>query len=217
MTRGSLTVKSGEVAIKTRVTADKRREMIIEAAARVFGRRGFEATRMGDVAAEAEVAKGLLYKHFPSKDALFEALLAQQAEVFAMDIRKALTDGTASDPMDLLRQGFSVWVEYSLSEGPEFNFADPGIHDAYDLLRERVKDEIAAVLEAIEPSADKELVRLVAAGVQGAAESMVLDWAKRTRTMPAGDLVELLAAFCWEGMQGLQASIGDARFIGPTS
>lgn len=192
---------------RKRVRAEERRMMIIQAAAQVFGRLGFEATRMGDVAAEAKVAKGLLYKHFPSKDALFGALLAEQGEAFAMDVRQALAEGTASSPMDLLRKGFSVWVQYSLSEGPEFNFADPGIHDAYDSLRERVREEIAAVLSAIEPSGDKERVRLVAAGVQGAAESMVLDWGKRGRTIPPAELVELLAAFCWEGMQGLQASI----------
>ena len=56
---------------------------------RVFARKGFHATRVGDIAAEAGVAHGLLYHYFDSKDALLEgvfrdtwgAMLARMSEV----------------------------------------------------------------------------------------------------------------------------------------
>ena len=56
---------------------------------RVFARKGFHAARVGDIAAEAGVAHGLLYHYFDSKDALLEgvfrdtwtAMLARMREV----------------------------------------------------------------------------------------------------------------------------------------
>jgi len=66
-----------------------RRASIREAAVRVFARKGFHDARVGDIAAEAGVAHGLLYHYFDSKDALLEgvfrdtwtAMLARMREV----------------------------------------------------------------------------------------------------------------------------------------
>lgn len=48
---------------------------ILQAALRVFARRGFPATRMQDIAAEASLSVGILYHYFESKEALVDALL----------------------------------------------------------------------------------------------------------------------------------------------
>ena len=72
-----------------RSTAESRRASIREAAVRVFARKGFHAARVGDIAAEAGVAHGLMYHYFESKDALLEgvfrdtwtAMLARMREV----------------------------------------------------------------------------------------------------------------------------------------
>jgi AcrR family transcriptional regulator len=48
---------------------DKRR-LLLQAAVRVFARRGFHAARVGDIAEEAGVAHGLLYHYFSSKEAV---------------------------------------------------------------------------------------------------------------------------------------------------
>lgn len=49
--------------------------MIIEAAGPLFGERGYEGTRLDQVAAAAGVTKPILYRHFDSKTALYVALL----------------------------------------------------------------------------------------------------------------------------------------------
>ncbi|MFC4036654.1 ScbR family autoregulator-binding transcription factor [Streptomyces polygonati] len=54
------------------------RRNILEAAAKVFDERGFQAATIADVTAEAEVTKGALYFHFPSKEALAEGVLREQ-------------------------------------------------------------------------------------------------------------------------------------------
>jgi AcrR family transcriptional regulator len=62
---------------KTRVLLDRptRRAAILRAAATAFATRGFAATSMDDVAAEAGVTRLIVYRHFASKEALYVAVL----------------------------------------------------------------------------------------------------------------------------------------------
>jgi AcrR family transcriptional regulator len=53
------------------------RQLILQSALATFLQRGFEGTRMADVAAGAGLAKGTLYLHFADKEALFEFVLQQ--------------------------------------------------------------------------------------------------------------------------------------------
>jgi AcrR family transcriptional regulator len=55
-------------------------DALTDAAAAVFARRGFHATTMADIAAEASTTKPTLYAHFGSKDALFAAALDREAD-----------------------------------------------------------------------------------------------------------------------------------------
>lgn len=63
----------------TRLT-DRKREAIVQAAIAEFSENGFAGTSMDRVAAAADVSKRTVYNHFPSKDELFEAILAQMWE-----------------------------------------------------------------------------------------------------------------------------------------
>src|ERR1700683_4175096 len=58
----------------TKLSSDERREMIIAAARRVFADKGIHGTPTRDLAHAAGVSEALLYKHFPNKEALFEAM-----------------------------------------------------------------------------------------------------------------------------------------------
>jgi TetR/AcrR family fatty acid metabolism transcriptional regulator len=55
---------------------DKRR-LILQAAVRVFARKGFHTCRVGDIAEEAGVAHGLLYHYFRSKDEVLECVFTE--------------------------------------------------------------------------------------------------------------------------------------------
>ncbi len=60
---------------------DEKRERILEAAKKRFGRFGMKATTMQDIAADAGVAVGTIYQHFPDKDALMLAWVAEHREL----------------------------------------------------------------------------------------------------------------------------------------
>jgi AcrR family transcriptional regulator len=69
----SAKMKSGKSARETR--SAERRETILAAALAEFSARGFEATRLDDVASRAKIAKGTIYLYFRDKESLFQELI----------------------------------------------------------------------------------------------------------------------------------------------
>ena len=62
------------------MTGDLRRQLILSAAKRCFARHGFAGTTTKSVAAAASISEGLLFKHFPTKSALYAEILAEACE-----------------------------------------------------------------------------------------------------------------------------------------
>jgi len=62
------------------MTSDLRRQLILSAAKRCFARNGFAGTTTKSVAAAAAISEGLLFKHFPSKAALYAEILTEECE-----------------------------------------------------------------------------------------------------------------------------------------
>jgi TetR/AcrR family transcriptional regulator len=62
-----------------RLSLAQRRRQLIEAARRVFAERGFRGATTRQVAAAAGVTEALIFQHFPDKDALYAAILDEEA------------------------------------------------------------------------------------------------------------------------------------------
>jgi AcrR family transcriptional regulator len=62
------------------MTSDLRRQLILSAAKRCFARHGFAGTTTKSVATAASISEGLLFKHFPSKAALYAEILSEECE-----------------------------------------------------------------------------------------------------------------------------------------
>ena len=58
-----------------RLSAEARKEAIVEAVQDVFAEKGFDGTTKRELAKAAGVSEALLYKHFPSKESLYAAML----------------------------------------------------------------------------------------------------------------------------------------------
>jgi TetR/AcrR family transcriptional regulator len=110
---------------------DARPAEIILAAMRLWAERGFAATRLDDVAVGAGIAKGTIYRYFPSKESLFEAAL-QERIVATMDRARDMAQGfggptemvlshfLAAIRAELVEGGSSVFLRILLSEGHRF-------------------------------------------------------------------------------------------------
>ncbi len=85
------------MATKSAALEDKRRQLL-DAAVRVFARKGFHASRVGDIAEEAGVAHGLLYHYFKSKDQVLEAVFHENWSILVARIESVEeTDEPAAD------------------------------------------------------------------------------------------------------------------------
>jgi AcrR family transcriptional regulator len=62
------------------MTGDLRRQLILNAAKRCFARHGFAGTTTKSVAAAASISEGLLFKHFPTKSALYAEILSEECD-----------------------------------------------------------------------------------------------------------------------------------------
>lgn len=63
--------------LQKRMTSDSRRRQILEVATGCFARHGFAGTTTKSLAAAAGISEGLLFKHFPTKAALYAEILAE--------------------------------------------------------------------------------------------------------------------------------------------
>src|SRR5258705_2456621 len=57
-----------------KLSSEDRRAAIVKAVRRVFAEKGFDGTTTRELADAAGVSEGLLFKHFPNKEALFTAM-----------------------------------------------------------------------------------------------------------------------------------------------
>lgn len=81
-----------------RSDALRNRGVLIEAAKRVFAERGAAVT-LDQVAAEAGVGIGTLYRHFPTRDALIEAVYQQETDDLVSAAAALLASGRADDAL----------------------------------------------------------------------------------------------------------------------
>jgi AcrR family transcriptional regulator len=99
------------------MTSDLRRQLILSAAKRCFARNGFAGTTTKSVAAAASISEGLLFKHFPSKSALYAEILAEECEAdpdLAHLLGQAPSTGTL---VELIRGMVRHFLQ--ISDGPD--------------------------------------------------------------------------------------------------
>jgi AcrR family transcriptional regulator len=68
-----------------------RKKAIVDAAREVFFKNGFQATTMDQIAEVADLSKGSLYLHFPTKEELYVTILIEGLEMLCRRFEKAVT------------------------------------------------------------------------------------------------------------------------------
>jgi AcrR family transcriptional regulator len=94
-----------------RADARRNREKVLAAGRAVFADQGVDA-QMDDVARRADVGVGTVYRHFPTKDALLNALTDERFELIAAHARELLEH---DDPWEALKQ--SLWFAAEQTAG----------------------------------------------------------------------------------------------------
>ena len=103
---------SGETARKLRVDAVRNRERVLEAAKAVFSAGGGDAS-LEAVAKRAGVGIGTLYRHFPTREALFEAVYRGEVEQL-VELAEQLK--SEASPVEALRRWLRSNIEFAATK-----------------------------------------------------------------------------------------------------
>jgi AcrR family transcriptional regulator len=131
---------------KPRTDAQRNRQRILGVAKEAFTRRGANAS-LDDIAKEAGVGAGTLYRHFPNRDALIEAVYRTEVEKLAAAQRK-FTE--TMPPIDALRAWMLLFVDYIAAKhiiAPALNTIVGGAAKLYEDSRGQIQGAIDALVK----------------------------------------------------------------------
>ncbi|MDQ3939990.1 MAG: TetR/AcrR family transcriptional regulator [Actinomycetota bacterium] len=200
----------------------ERRQHLLDVADRVVQRDGPEAS-INQIAAEAGIAKPILYRHFGDKGGLYQALAERYVQSLMARLRDALREETA--PRARLAATIDAYLGFVEDHPEMYQFlmhrAVPEQLEAHatvaDFIRQ-VAAEVAVVLgeELRRAGMDSGGAEPWAHGIVGMVQ-LAGDWWLRNRSMPRQRLVEYLTTLLWNGFAGMTdtpASTGSSGVMG---
>jgi AcrR family transcriptional regulator len=138
---------------KWRSDAQENRDRILEVAKAAFTRSGADAS-LDDIAKQAGVGPGTLYRHFPTRDALIEAVYHTEVEKLAAAQRELSAN---LPPIEALRAWMMLFVDYLATKqiiASALNSVVGGSSRLYDSSRVQVTGAINALVKTAVKSGD---------------------------------------------------------------
>jgi AcrR family transcriptional regulator len=138
---------------KKRTDAQRNRQRLLEVAKEAFARSGAH-TSLDDIARQAGVGPGTLYRHFPTRDALLEAVYRTEIEKLAAAERKL---AQAMPPIEALRAWMLLFVDQLAAKhiiAPALNTIVGGPSKLYEGSRPQIRGAIDALVKRAVESGD---------------------------------------------------------------
>src|SRR6202034_1096256 len=130
---------------KPRTDAQRNRERLLEVAKEAFAHSGAN-TSLDEIAQQAGVGAGTLYRHFPTRDALLEAVYRSEVEKLAGAERKF---AETMPPIDALRAWMLLFVDYIAAKqiiAPALNTLIGGPSKVFESTGHQIKEAIRALV-----------------------------------------------------------------------
>jgi AcrR family transcriptional regulator len=144
---------SNPVQRKPRTDAQRNRERILEVAKEAFTHAGANAS-LDDIAKEAGVGAGTLYRHFPTRDDLLEAVYRSEVEKLAAAEKKF---AASMSPVEALRAWMLLFIDYIEAKhliAPALNAYVGGPSKLFECSRSQVQGAIEALVKRAQKSGD---------------------------------------------------------------
>jgi len=142
-----MATKHSKTAVrKPRTDGQRNRERILKVAKEAFTRLGASAS-LDDIARQAAVGPGTLYRHFPTRDALIEAVYRAEVEKLAA---AALNFAEVMPPLEALRAWMWLFVDHIAEKqiiAPALNTLVGGATKLYEGSRGQVQSAIDALVK----------------------------------------------------------------------
>ena len=148
-----MTKKHSTTARKPRVDALRNRERILEVAKAAFTREGANAS-LDEIAKQASVGAGTLYRHFPTRDELIEGVYRNEVEKLAA---AAARFAETMSPLEALRAWMLLLVDYIAAKhiiAPALNSVVGGPSRLYEGSRTMIQRAIDELVKRAKKSGD---------------------------------------------------------------
>jgi AcrR family transcriptional regulator len=185
---------------------EMREEAILDATNRLLGDKGYEAMSMDDIAAEVGIAKGSLYKHFESKEALAAAVMTRLLRQ-TQDALAALPDATPIARLEgLLRWTLSQRIGGGVPHLPSTSLslqhsllANRDYMDSLMVLSERIGELIVAARAdgSLRSTLRDEFILYT---LYARTCDPTLDYLKAAGAMSDQEIVEQMVGACFHGL-----------------
>jgi len=191
---------------KQRMVCEFRRSEILDAARRVFARKGFALGIMDEIAREAGIAKGTIYLYFSSKNDVYKALLDHDMRILQESTIERI--GSAATLRDKIRAFLLTRLENADARRAFFRIMDSErsnltmtrrqyrdfLHEPVQLLSDAIQAAVRSrEIRAIDP---ERAAWLIADAVRGAIQRRLLSQSPS----PTDDDVEFLLDFLWSSL-----------------
>ena len=137
---------------RSRLDPTERRAQLLQHAISAFAEAGIERAAHADVAARAQVSTPTVFKYFPTRDALVDAVLSEVEQAFE-SLPSYIPDGETFTPADLVKF-MSFILSATCSERPDlmkvslaWSVAFSPVRARYLSFENRVQDIISSVLD----------------------------------------------------------------------
>ncbi len=189
----------------SRLSADARREQLLEVAIDAFAKSGYHSTSMNDVAAAAGVTKPVLYQHFDSKRALYVALLDDVGDRITNAVLEA-TKNTDSGK-ETTRLGFIAYFTWVAEHPREFQLLF-GSNDRTDveftaMTRKLESSLAAAIAPLITAGIDAQHQRTLALGLIALAIGVSQHLLAEGKRFNPETIAEQVFQFAWAGLRSV--------------
>ncbi len=171
---------------KRRADAERNRDRILNVAKRAFSRFGANAS-LDDIAKEAGVGPGTLYRHFPTREELLEAVYRTEVEKLAASGKKL---GETLAPLEALRAWMLLFVDYIATKkiiAPALNPPAGGhakvIEASYAPIHEAMRSLVKRAIKSAELRKDVNPLDLLRALVGVAYLESTPDWQPSARRL----------------------------------
>jgi AcrR family transcriptional regulator len=135
---------------RSRLTAQERREQLLDVTKAIVDQRGFHAVSIEAVAREAGITRPVVYGHFGHLQALLEALVQREGERALAQLATVLpTSLTEGDPRETLLAGLRGYLEAVQADPATWRLVLMPPEGAPEVLRERVAEGRAAVVATL--------------------------------------------------------------------
>jgi AcrR family transcriptional regulator len=166
---------------RRRLPAPERRELIEDAAARLFAQRGYTATTVEEIVAAAGVSKPMLYRHFESKKELLMRLLEHRRdELAAAPLDSFLKEG--GEPEQRLPAMIDAWFAH-VEQHPHTSrvlfqdaSGDPDVQALQRELRRRQRAADVALLREFAPQLPEQELEPLGEVTRSSLTGLALWW-----------------------------------------